>query len=93
MSPRTLLVACAALVAAGCSTAAEVEWMKVGQPYTAAEFRRDYTECNKTPTPEDCLRGRGWVSVTAPTAPKQTAPEMRTPPGSGGIGNRPSPRY
>jgi hypothetical protein len=91
MSRTYLRIACGALVLAGCASAAEVEWMKVGQPYTAAEFRRDYSECDKTGKLEECLRNRGWVSVTAPTAPRQTAPEIRTPPGSGGIGNR--PRY
>ena len=65
--------------------------MKVGQPYTAAQFKRDYTECDRTGKLEDCLRGRGWVSVTAPSAPKPTAPEMRTPPGSSGFGR--NPRY
>ena len=83
-------MACVALVVAGCSSSAEIEWMKVGQPYTAAEFRRDYSECDKTPQLEECLRGRGWVSVTAPTTPKSTAPEMRLPPGSTGLGR---PRY
>ena len=63
--------------------------MKVGQPYTAAEFRRDYAECNKTEKLEDCLRGRGWVSVTTQAAPKQVAPDIRTPPGTGGAGARP----
>ena len=43
-----LLIACGAFVIAGCSSAAEVEWMKVGQPYTAAEFRRDYSQCDKS---------------------------------------------
>lgn len=83
MSAQSWFVACAALVVAGCSSAAEVEWMKVGQPYTAAEFRRDYSECDKSGKLEACLRSRGWVSVTAPVAPKQTAPEMRAP--GGGI--------
>ena len=86
MSPRTLLIACATLVTTGCQTAPDIEWMKVGQPYTAAEFRRDYSECNKTQNLEECLRGRGWVSVTAGATPKQTAPEMRLPPGSTGLG-------
>ena len=81
MSPGRLLIACGALVVAGCSQAAEVEWMKVGQPYTAAEFRRDYSQCDKAGKLEECLRNRGWVSVTAPTAPKQTAPEIRQPGG------------
>jgi hypothetical protein len=86
MSAKLLLIACGALVVAGCSTAAEVEWMKVGQPYTAAEFRRDYSECDRAGKLEECLRSRGWVSVTAPTAPKQTTPDIRTPPGSTGLG-------
>lgn len=83
MSTKAWFVACAALVVAGCSSSAEVEWMKVGQPYTAAEFRRDYSECDKSGKLEACLRGRGWVSVTAPAATKQAAPEMRAP--GGGI--------
>jgi hypothetical protein len=91
MSARDVLIGCAALVVAGCSSGAELEWMKVGQPYTAAEFRRDYSECDKTGKLEECLRGRGWVSVTAPNAPKQAAPEMRLPPGSSGLGK--GPRY
>ena len=83
MSARWLLIACGVLVVAGCNSAAEVEWMKVGQPYTAAEFRRDYSVCDKTDKLEECLRNRGWVSVTAPMAPKQTTPDIRTPQGSG----------
>jgi hypothetical protein len=83
MSPHRLGIALGiALVAAGCTSAADVEWMKVGQPYTAADFRRDYKECDKTDKLEDCLRGRGWVSVTAPTTPKQTGTDMRTGPGT-----------
>jgi hypothetical protein len=90
MTTRGLIVAGAALVVAGCASGTEVEWMKVGQPYTAAEFRRDYSDCDKTGKLEDCLRGRGWVSVTAGTAPKSAAPEMRLPPGSTGLGR---PKY
>jgi hypothetical protein len=78
---KRLVIACGALVVAGCSSAAELEWMKVGQPYTAAEFRRDYSQCDKTGKLEDCLRNRGWVSVTAPSAPKQTGPDIRAPGG------------
>jgi hypothetical protein len=90
MSVRDVLIVCGSLLLAGCSSGPDLEWMKVGQPYTAAEFRRDYAQCDKTPNLDECLRGRGWVSVTAPAAPKQTAPEMRTPPGSTGLGR---PRY
>jgi hypothetical protein len=90
MAPRNVFIVGGILLLAGCSSSPDIEWMKVGQPYTAAEFRRDYSACNKTPNPEDCLRDRGWVSVTAPTAPKQVQPEMRVPPGSTGLGR---PRY
>jgi hypothetical protein len=89
----TLIALGIAGVVAGCSSAAEVEWMKVGgQPYTAAEFRRDYTECDKTSNRDECLRSRGWVSVTAPNAPKPTGPDMRTAPGMSGTGLG-RPRY
>ena len=60
---RIVLVVLAAALA-GCAT--EKQWMKVGEPYTTAEFRRDYTDCsrNKNNTlDEDCLRSRGWVDV------------------------------
>jgi hypothetical protein len=89
MSTTRWLVAFGALVLAGCSSAPDVEWMKVGQSYTAAEFRRDYSQCEKTSSLDDCLRGRGWVSVTASSNPKQATPEVRQP--GGGIG--PGKRY
>jgi hypothetical protein len=83
MSSHRILTALGiALVVAGCTSSADVEWMKVGQPYTAAEFRRDYKECDKTDKLDDCMRARGWVSVTAPTTPKATGPDMRTGPGT-----------
>lgn len=57
----TLLVLAAAL--AGC--AVEKQWMKVSEPYTTAEFRRDYAECSKKSgeLDEDCMRARGWVEM------------------------------
>ena len=62
MSARLLLIACGALVVAGCNTAAEVEWMKVGQPYTAAEFRRDYSQCDKAASSKNaCVTAGGSV--------------------------------
>jgi hypothetical protein len=58
----SLLVIAAAL--AGC--AAEKQWMKVGESYTTAEFRRDYAECSKAKDgrlDDDCMRARGWVDM------------------------------
>jgi hypothetical protein len=78
----------ASVVAACASSSADIEWMKVNQPYTAAEFRRDYRECDKTDKLEDCLRSRGWVSVTAPNVKKQEAAPMYRPPGSATGGGR-----
>ena len=60
--PGALLLVAATLT--GC--AAEKQWMKVGEPYTTAEFRRDYAECSKTKSgtlDEECLRARGWVEM------------------------------
>ena len=60
--PGALLLVAATL--AGCAT--EKYWMKVGEPYTTAEFRRDYAECSKTKNDkldEECLRARGWVEM------------------------------
>jgi hypothetical protein len=57
-----LVLVAAAL--AGCAT--EKQWMKVGEPYTTAEFRRDYAECSKTKNgslDEECMRTRGWVDL------------------------------
>ena len=76
---RLPILLAAALVVAACSTGADVEWMKVNQKYTTAEFRRDYTECEKSGKLDECLQSRGWVSVTAPKIPKPTVPEIRKP--------------
>jgi len=60
--PGALLLVAATL--AGCAT--EKYWMKVGEPYTTAEFRRDYAECSKSKNgslDEECLRARGWVDM------------------------------
>ena len=57
--PMALLLAAAL---AGCAT--EKQWMKVGEPYTTAEFRRDYAECTrKNGLDEECMRARGWVDM------------------------------
>ncbi len=69
----------AVVLAGACSSGRDVEWMKVNQKYTTAEFRRDYAECEKTGKLDECLQSRGWVSVTAPNVPKPTVPEIRKP--------------
>lgn len=71
------------LVLAGCG-GTEREWMKVGQTYTTADFRRDYSECTtRGKLDEECMRGRGWVSVTPKTEKAPEEPAMRRPYGYG----------
>jgi hypothetical protein len=76
---RLPILLAVALAVAACSSGRDVEWLKVNQKYTTAEFRRDYAECEKSGKLDECLQSRGWVSVTAPNIPKPTAPEMRKP--------------
>ncbi|HEV8639685.1 MAG TPA: hypothetical protein VGV13_01125 [Methylomirabilota bacterium] len=67
------------LVLSGCAEP-EREWMKVNQPYTVEEFRRDIKECTrKGALDEDCMKGRGWVSVAPPKSEKAPEPTMRQP--------------
>jgi hypothetical protein len=75
--PLALFGVAAAL--AGC--AAEKQWMKVGEPYTTAEFRRDYAECSKKNDrlDEECLRARGWVDMK-PSKGDRTADSPPPPP-------------
>jgi hypothetical protein len=56
--------------------APEREWMKVGEKYTAAEFRRDYDACSRgAKLDEACMRARGWVDVMPGKAEKAPEPE------------------
>lgn len=73
----------AALVA-GCATD-EREWMKVDQKYTAEEFRRDYRECSKGgKLDEECMKSRGWVTVTPSKAEEKKPDPLAQPAGRGG---------
>ncbi|HXG16729.1 MAG TPA: hypothetical protein VNK50_10800 [Calidithermus sp.] len=65
------------LLLAGCASEPERQWMKVGQPYTTAEFRRDVAACTRDGRlDEACMRQRGWVDVTPkvekPPSPRST---------------------
>ena len=76
---RCAILLAVALAGAACSSGRDVEWMKVNQQYTTAEFRRDYAECDKSGKLDECMQSRGWVSVTAPNTAKPKAPEIRQP--------------
>jgi hypothetical protein len=71
--PTLLLGLCAAGLLAACTSVPERDWMKVNQPYTVAEFRRDHAACTKNGKLDDaCMRTRGWVDVSRPA---EKAPE------------------
>jgi hypothetical protein len=76
-----------ALAVGGCASE-EKEWMKIGTAYTIAEFKRDYTACNKSgKLDESCMRSKGWVAVSPGKPDKApTEPARPGPPGGGGIG-------
>jgi len=92
--PLTLTLFVVAALVAGC--AVDKQWMKVGESYTTAEFRRDYAECSKTKTgdlDEECMRAKGWVEMSptkadraanappaAPTSPKYQNPSTTRTP-------------
>ena len=52
--------------------------MKMDQPYTTAEFRRDLAACTKSGTVDDaCMKSHGWVAVTPPATKKQVEEPYR----------------
>jgi hypothetical protein len=66
-----LLSLAGVLMLAACSNEPERQWMKLDQTYTTAEFRRDLVACTKNGTvDDDCMKGKGWVSMTPPATKK-----------------------
>lgn len=83
----TLLIVAAALAVAACSSAPEKQWYKAGG-YTVAEFQRDREACTKDRVVDEaCLRGRGWIAISADedSGPTPIAPAGL---GSGNTGRR-----
>jgi hypothetical protein len=90
MRPRVLGGVLSLAFLGGCGVAEEKQWMKVGEKYTTAEFRNDVRDCSKGgKVDEDCMRARGWVSVSPgrdpakpqqPQAPTRGAPAPRAAP-------------
>jgi hypothetical protein len=78
-----ILVALLPLVVAGLLAGCagpDKQWMKVGESYSTAEFRRDYAACSKSGRlDEDCLRARGWVDMS-PTKADRAADAPPPPP-------------
>lgn len=77
----SLLALLAASLVGGCAEP-DKQWMKVGESYTSAEFRRDYAACsNYGRLNEDCLRARGWIDM-APSRGDRAADAPPPPPTS-----------
>ena len=62
---RAFLLCCGVLGLLTACGSIEKQWYKPNAEYTVAEFQRDRTACEKKgEVDEDCLRQRGWVSLT-----------------------------
>jgi hypothetical protein len=62
---RAFLLCCAVLGLLAACGSREKQWYKPNAEYTVAEFQRDRTACEKNgQIDEECLRKRGWVSLT-----------------------------
>lgn len=78
MTPRLALASLvAAALLGGCGASDDRQWMKVNERYTAEEFKRDHAECSRAgKLDEDCMRNRGWVTVTSHRIePRNPTPE------------------
>ena len=63
---RAFLLCCAVLgLLTACGGSTAKQWYKPNAEYTVEEFRRDRAACEKKgEIDEECLRQRGWVSLT-----------------------------
>lgn len=78
MGPRVLFVLAVALLVAACAEP-EREWLKLNQHYTAAEFRQDVAACTTGgKLDEECMKRRGWVSLSPARTEKPPEPERAT---------------
>ena len=72
-----------AVVTTGCATD-QREWMKVDQKYTTEEFRRDLEQCTvKGKLDDECMKSKGWVTVTPPKAEQKKEDPLSQPAGRG----------
>ena len=62
---RAFLLCCAVLGLLAACGSSEKQWYKPNAEYTVAEFQRDRASCEKNgQLDEECLRQRGWVSLS-----------------------------
>ncbi len=66
------------LIAAGCgffSSEPERQWYKPSGRYTTEEFKLDKAACTRSGKLDvDCMKARGWVSLSADTPPSVSPP-------------------
>jgi hypothetical protein len=79
---RIALLPIARLFLAACnSTAADKQWYKPNENYTAADFDRDSAACTDKKTKvldEGCLKDRGWAALGGDIGPPIKAPDPTT---------------
>jgi hypothetical protein len=62
---RAALLCCAVAGLLTACGSGDKQWYKPNAEYTVAEFQRDRAACEKSgQIDEECLRQRGWVSLT-----------------------------
>ena len=62
---RAFLLCCTILGLLTACGSTEKQWYKPNAEYTVAEFHRDRAACEKSGRiDEECLRQRGWVSLS-----------------------------
>jgi hypothetical protein len=80
-----LLPIAALIFAAACNIAADKQWYKPNENYTAADFARDSAACTdkKLKTlDEDCMKDRGWVALGGDIGPPIKGPDPTTSKGA-----------
>ena len=74
---HVLGVVIALTLLAACASSDDREWMKPGQTYTRADFKRDVEACTRDGKLDDaCMRGRGWIAVSPAATDKPPAERM-----------------
>jgi hypothetical protein len=83
MMLRGLVAVILVLVTGGCSPQPQRQWMKPGQAYTTAEFKRDVAACSRGGVLDElCMKALGWESVTAGPASDPRPPDPVVTPGT-----------
>ena len=80
-----LLPIAALILVAACDIAADKQWYKPNENYTAADFARDSAACTDKKSKvldESCMKDRGWVALGGDIGPPVKAPDPTTSKGA-----------